>query len=236
MWQNAATDTTVAVQDLLPGSVLQYYDFQAAAPPAILGAQYFVWTFIFMILFCLIFRGQISVFLSWAVEFLRMPVKRTYSDTSAAVRYGLPVSVVMLLPVAAYLAYGTSAVRAGYGLLLAVLSGYVLVRFLILCGIGYVSGEKELVTAVHRFSCLAFMAVTVLFCVTLIIGMFLPDVYPFLTGNGFIALAIMLMLVYLVGLARIFFAFGEPPLLTILYLCTLEILPVAAAATSITRY
>lgn len=34
MWQNAATDTTVAVQDLLPGSVLQYYDFQAAAPPA----------------------------------------------------------------------------------------------------------------------------------------------------------------------------------------------------------
>lgn len=236
MWQNAATDTTVTVQDLLAGSVLQHYDLQAAAPPVILGAQYFVWTFIFMILFCLVFRGQISVFLSWAVEFLLIPVKRTYSDTSAAVRYGLPVSVVMLLPVAAYLAYGTAAVHAGYGLVLAVLSGYVLLRFLLLCGIGYVSGEKELVTAVHRFSCLAFMTVTVLFCVVLIVGMFLPDIYPVLTGKVSIVLGIIVMLVYLIGLTRIFFAFGEPPLLTILYLCTLEILPVAAAATSITRY
>lgn len=236
MWQSAATDTTHTVQELLAGSVLQHYDLQAAAPPVILGAQYFVWTFIFMILFCLIFRGQISVFLSWALEFLRMPVKRTYSDTSAAVRYGLPVALVLLLPVAAYLAYGTAAVSAGYGLLLAVLSGYVFLRFLILCGIGYVSGEKELVTALHRFSSLAFMAVTVLSCVVLIVGMFLPDIYPLLTGKVSIVLGIILMLIYLIGLARIFFAFGEPPLLTILYLCTLEILPVAAAVTSITRY
>ena len=227
---------TVSMQELLHGSTLQHYDIGTAVPPAIRGAQYFVWAILFLIFFCLVFRGQTAVFFSWAGSFLRSPVKRTYYDTSPAVRYGLPLSLILLLPLTAYLLYGTSAVGVPYILILAVLTGYFVLRFLILAGISYVSGENDLVTALNRMSCIGFMVVSAVFCILFIMGMFLPDLYPLLTDEVAVWLTAVLLVLYFIGLIRIFFAFKEPPLLTILYLCTLEIVPVALAAAAVLKY
>lgn len=237
MWQNAATDTlAVSVRELLPDSVLQNYSIPAADIPAIHGAQYFVWTVLLFILSCMVFREQIAEFMNWAVGFLRSPVKRTYSDTSSPVRFGLPLGFCVLLPVAAYLVYGTTSVKAPYLLVLGSLAGYYALRFLILGGISFVSGQRELVTALSRITCLFMMTATVVYCIVLIIGMFLPDLYPVLAGTVSAVIAAVLMLFYAVELLRIFFSFREPLLLTILYLCTLEILPAASAVTAILRY
>lgn len=222
--------------ELLPDSVLQSYDIPAAETPAIHGAQYFVWAVLLFILLCLVLREQIAEFMNWAGGFLRSPVKRSYSDTSQSVRFGLPLGFCVLLPVAAYLVYGTSSVQAPYFLILALLAGYYLLRFLILAGTAYVSGQREIVTLLSRISCLFLMAATVVYCIVLIIGMFLPDLYPVLTGTVSVVIAAVLLLIYTVELLRIFFSFKEPLLLTILYLCTLEILPVATALTAILRY
>ena len=237
MWRSAAIDSPgLTVSELFPDSLLQHYDIPAAGITVIHGAQYFVWAVLFFIFFCLVFRVQTSVFLSWAGGFARYPVKRTYYDTSPAVRLGLPIGFLVLLPVAAYLVYGTSSVEAPYLLILASLAGYYVMRFLFLAGMAYVSGERDLAAVLSRLSCLFFITATVVYCVILIIGMFLPDLYPVLTGPVSAVAAAVLLLLYSAELLRIFFSFREPLLLTILYLCTLEILPVVTAAVVVVRY
>lgn len=237
MWQNAAIESVpVTVQELLGSSRLQQYDISAVETASIQDAQYFVWAVIALIFFCLIFRNQTFVYLSWAGNFLRTPVKRTYYDTSPSVRYGLPLSMLLLIPLAAYLVYGTSTVEAPYYLILAIIAGYFVLRFLIMAGIAYVSGKSELAAVLNRSSSVGFMIVTALFCILLIVGMYLPGIYPVITGEAAFCLAGVLAFLYLVELLRIFFSFREPLLLTILYLCTLEILPAALAVACILRF
>ena len=149
----------MTVSELFPDSLLQHYDIPAAGITVINGAQYFVWAVLFFIFFCLVFRVQTSVFLSWAGGFARYPVKRTYYDTSPAVRLGLPIGFLVLLPVAAYLVYGTSSVEAPYLLILASLAGYYVMRFLFLTGMAYVSGERDLAAVLSRLSCLFFIQI-----------------------------------------------------------------------------
>lgn len=237
MWQSAATDSlTTTVQELFSGSTVQHYSIVSDAPYYIQGAQYFVWGILFLICFVLVFRGQTTAFLLWAAGFLRHPFKRTYSDTSPAVRYGLPVGFVIMLPVAAYLLYGAEMVEAPYLLILAVLAGYFLVRVLILRGISYVSGREEAVAVLVRGGYLFFMVLTAVFTIVFIIGMFLPDLYPFLMGPVCAVLTALLLLLYFIEQGRIFFAVKAPLLLTILYLCTLEIIPAATALVAVLRY
>ena len=237
MWQSAATDSlTTTVQELFRGSTVQHYSIVSDAPYYIQGAQYFVWGILFLICFVLVFRDQTTAFLLWAADFLRHPFKRTYSDTSPAVRYGLPVGFVIMLPVAAYLLYGAGMVETPYLLILAVLAGYFLVRVLILRGISYVSGQEETVAVLVRGGYLFFMVLTAVYTIVFIIGMFLPDLYPFLMGPVCAVLSALLLLLYFIEQGRIFFAVKAPLLLTILYLCTLEIIPAATALVAVLRY
>lgn len=237
MWRSGAIDNHgMPVQELFRDSVLQRYDIGAAAPPSVQVVQYFVWTVIFLIFFVLIFRNQTAVFLAWAGDFLRSPSKRTYFDTSSAVRYGLPLSMLILMPVAAYLVYGSLSVEAPYLLILAVIAGYTVLRLLLLAGIAYVSREGELVTSLIRAGFLAFILITFCYCILFVVGIFLPGLQPVLLGPGVMAVTSVFLFFYAVQLLRIFFVFKEPVLLTILYLCALEFLPIAAAIVTVLRY
>lgn len=226
----------MTVGELWKGSLLHEYAMYAGHGSDMLGAQYFVWGLLFLIFFCFLFRSQTGLFFSWAGTFLLSPVKRTYFDTSASVRYGLPLSLLILTPVAAYLVYGTSAADAPYLLILGCIAGYLAFRYIIFRGISYVSGNSEPVTVLSRMTFLFFTLSTAIFCILLAVGMFLPDIYPFLMCKAAPAVSAVLVLLYFVELIRIFFAFKEPLLLSILYLCTLEMLPIAIAVVTILKY
>ena len=226
MWQSAVTEA--AVDSLWRGSVLHSYDVPYVVAGGVQGGQYFVWTILFLIFFGLIMRGQCSLFFAWTAGFLKNPAKRTYSETSPAVRYGLPVS--------AFLIYGTEAVAFPYLWILAVLCAYVVLRLAVTRCITYVTGEKEFVTAVNRMAGVFVILAVMVFCVIYLAGMFLPEAYPALRGTVSPAVAALLGLVYLTEHIRIIFAFKEPLLLSILYLCTLEILPIALAVATILKF
>ncbi len=235
MQLSGATDS-LTVGNLLPGSILQTYNVGAEAAPAIQGAGYFVWAVLFIIFFALIFKGQTGIFIAWAGDFIRFPAKRTYFTTSSAVSVGLPLTVLMFLPLAACLVYGPSAVVAPYWLILAVMAGYAVLKAVVLAGIGYVSGEKEAMTALARANALFFIILTLMLSILTVIWVFLPDVPPVVVGAVAETLTALLLLIYGVMLVRIFFAFREPLLLTILYLCTLEIMPIATAVVTVFKY
>lgn len=236
MWQSGAIESVRTVEDLWQGSVLQEYGVYAGSVPVVQGAQYFVWAFLFLIFFCLVFRSQTGVFFSWAGGFLLSPGKRTYFDTSASVRYGLPMSMLILLPLAAFLVYGTSAVEVPYVWILGSIAGYLLLRLLLLQGIAYVSGSTEIVTVLQRMTFIVFAIAVMVFCVILMIGMFLPGIYPLLMDRVVWAVTAVLLFLYLVELLRIFFMYREPLLLSILYLCTLEFLPIALAIVTVLKF
>ncbi|HIZ85389.1 MAG TPA: DUF4271 domain-containing protein [Candidatus Coprenecus stercoravium] len=231
-----------AVIDMLPvdglweGSRLSVYEVFPQVPFSVEGTQYFVWGILFLIFFCLVFRTPAAALALWAGGFMRSPAKRTYFDTSAAVRFGLPVSMVIFLPVFSFLIYGSGAVDAPYALILGVVAGFILLRAAVLQGIAYVTGEKDFVQTAGRAFMLFFLLVTAVFCVVYIIGMFLPDIFPVLAGKVIPALSILLLAVYVIELLRIIFAFKEPVFLSILYLCTLEFLPIATAVVTIIKY
>ena len=232
---SAVTDL-LPVQELLHGSVLQHYDIQAEALRTIQGAQYFVWAVLFLIFFSLIFRGQTGVLISWAVDFVRSPARRTYFTISAPVRYGLPLLFLLFLPLGAYLVYGASVIEVSYRLILAVIAGYFIIKAVILAGIAYVSREGEAMTAMARLNALFFILLTLSCSILFVIWIFLPDVPPVVVGTVAQVLSAGLMIFYAVELVRIFFTFREPLLLTILYLCTLEILPIATAVVTVFKY
>ena len=234
MWQSAVTEA--AVDSLWRGSVLHSYDVPYVVAGGVQGGQYFVWTILFLIFFGLIMRGQCSLFFVWTAGFLKNPAKRTYSETSPAVRYGMPVSLIIALPVSAFLIYGTEAVAFPYLWILAVLCAYVVLRLAVTRCITYVTGEKEFVTAVNRMAGVFVILAVMVFCVIYLAGMFLPEAYPALRGTVSPAVAALLGLVYLTEHIRIIFAFKEPLLLSILYLCTLEILPIALAVATILKF
>ncbi|HIZ87483.1 MAG TPA: DUF4271 domain-containing protein [Candidatus Coprenecus pullistercoris] len=236
MWLNAATDLPVPVDELWRGSVLHGYDLSTVPAMFVPGTQYFVWAVLVLIFFCMIFRTPVGVFFSWAGGFLRSPAKRSYSETSASIRYGLPLSLAVFLPVFSFLVYGSGMVAAPYGVILGVLTAYFLIRLLILRGVSYCSGEKELVQSLYKVSLLFFMLLAIVFSVVFIIGMFLPDVFPLLVGTVSPVMAAAIMAVYYVEVLRIIFAFREPLFLSIVYLCTLEILPVALAVAVIIKF
>lgn len=236
MWQSAAIDYTV--EELWPGSVLQRYDIASAAGSGmqLQGGQYFVWAVLFLIFFGLLFRGQSSHFFVWAGGFIKSPARRTYSDTSVAVRYGLPMSLAILLPLSALLLYGTGAVNARYPVILGCVCAYFALRSLISAGMAYVSGEKGFAASVNRMACVYLMVVVIFFCVVYILCLFVPDIYPVLMRDVVPVASGILIFVYLVEQTRIIFAFREPLLLSILYLCTLEILPIAIAVATILKF
>ena len=175
MWQNAVTDGSI--ENLWPGSELQRYMLSSAVGTGIQGGQYFVWTILFLIFLGLILRRPFTVYFAWVGGFLKSPVRRTYSDTSPAVRYGLVLSLVVMIPVSAFLVYGTHAVAAPYYVILGCICAYFAIRFIVTSCIAYVSGEDGFVTVVN-----------------------------------------------------------EPLLLSILYLCTLEILPIVIAVATILKF
>ena len=133
MWQNAVTDGSV--ERLWPGSQLQHYVLPSAVESGIQGGQYFVWTILFLIVFGLVFRRPFSVFFTWMGGFFKSPVRRTYFDTSPAVRYGLLLSFVITLPISAFLVYGTQAVEAPYYVILGCICAYFALRFIVTSGI-----------------------------------------------------------------------------------------------------
>lgn len=234
MWQNAVTDGSI--ESLWPGSELQHYAMPSAVESGVQGGQYFVWTILFLIVFGLVFRRPFSVYFAWMGGFFKSPVRRTYSDTSPAVRYGLLLSFVIALPISAFLVYGTQAVEAPYYVILGCICAYFAIRFIVTSCIAYVSGEDGFVTVVNRMAYVFFMIAVMVFCVVYILGMFLPDIFQALVHNVVPALSGVLVLIYLVEHLRIIFAFKEPLLLSILYLCTLEILPIVIAVATILKF
>ena len=222
MWQNAVTDGSI--ESLWPGSELQHYAMPSAVESGVQGGQYFVWTILFLIVFGLVFRRPFSVYFTWMGGFFKSPVRRTYSDTSPAVRYGLLLSFVIALPISAFLVYGTQAVGAPYYVILGCICAYFALRFIVTSGISYVSGEKGFVTVVNRMAYVFFMLAVMAFCVVYILGMFLPDIFQTLVHNVVPVLSGVLVLIY------------EPLLLSILYLCTLEILPIVIAVATILKF
>lgn len=235
MWPNAAIEG--AVDSLWRGSLLQQYDeIAAVAESGIRGGQYFVWTILFLILSGFVFRRQCSVFFTWAGGFLKSPVRRTYYDTSPAVRYGLPVSFAVGLPLSAFLIYGAGAVDAPFYVILICLAAYFLLRSVVMAGVLYVSGEDGFITAVNRMACVFFMLSVVFFSLCYMSGMFVPGIFHILLSNVVPVVFAVLAFLYLVELVRIIFAYREPLLLSILYLCTLEILPMAIAVATVLKF
>lgn len=236
MWQNAATDNAIPLGNLWNGSVLQSYEVPQYAVAGVQGGQYFVWAILFLIFFALVFRDPFSAFFSWAGGFLKFPARRTYSDTSAAVRYGLPVSLVLMLPVSAFLVYGTQAISAAYMVILAVIASCAVLRVAVTYGIAYVSGEREFIMSVNRMACVFFIIAVMIFSVIYMVGMFVPGVFQVLKSEIVPVVSTVLVLIYVAEQSRIIFTFREPVLLSILYLCTLEILPIAIAVATILKF
>ena len=234
MWQNAVTDGSI--ENLWPGSELQRYMLSSAVGTGIQGGQYFVWTILFLIFLGLILRRPFTVYFAWVGGFLKAPVRRTYSDTSPAVRYGLVLSLFVMIPVSAFLVYGTNAVAAPYYVILGCICAYFAIRFIVTSCIAYVSGEDGFVTVVNRMAYVFFMIAVMVFCVVYILGMFLPDIFQTVVHNVVPVLSGVLVLIYLMEHLRIIFAFKEPLLLSILYLCTLEILPIVIAVATILKF
>ena len=190
----------------------------------------------FLIVIGFIFRRSFSVFFTWMGGFLKNPVRRTYSDTSPAVRYSLMLSFAVMLPVSAFLVYGIRAVTAPYYVILGCICAYFALRFIVTSGISYVSGENGFVMVVNRMACVFFMLAVVVFCIIYILGMFLPDMFPILVDKVAPIVSGILIFLYLVEHLRIIFAFKEPLLMSILYLCTLEILPIVIAVATILKF
>lgn len=235
MWQNAATDS-IPLENLWSGSVLQSYEVPVYTVTGVQGGQYFVWAILFLIFFALVFREPFSALFSWMGGFVRFPARRTYSDTSAAVRYGLPVSLVLMLPVSAFLVYGTGAVSASYVAVLAVISLCAVLRVAVTYGIAYVSGERDFVALANRLACVFFIVAVLIFSVIYMVGMFVPGIFQVLEKDVVPAVSAILVLIYVTEHLRIIFSFKEPVLLSILYLCTLEILPIAIAVATILKF
>ena len=141
-----------------------------------------------------------------------------------------------MIPVSAFLVYGTNAVAAPYYVILGCICAYFAIRFIVTSCIAYVSGEDGFVTVVNRMAYVFFMIAVMVFCVVYILGMFLPDIFQALVHNVVPALSGVLVLIYLIEHLRIIFAFKEPLLLSILYLCTLEILPIVIAVATILKF
>ena len=80
------------------------------------------------------------------------------------------------------------------------------------------------------------MTAVMVFCVIYILGMFMPGLFPVLTDKVAPAVSGVLVFLYLTEQLRIIFAFKEPLLMSILYLCTLEILPIAIAVATILKF
>lgn len=236
MWQSAATDSIVPLGELWKGSVLQQYDVPSSVMAGVHGGEYFVWAILFLIFSGLLFREPLSVFFSWAGGFLKYPARRTYYDTSAGVRYGLPASMVFMLPVSAFLVYGTQAVPAGYPAVLAVVVSFTAFRFAVTSGISYVSGQKEFISSANRLFCVFFIMAVMIFCIVYMVGLFIPGIFPILKEDVVPVMLALLVILYIFEHLRIIFSFKEPVLLSILYLCTLEILPIAIAVATILKF
>lgn len=236
MWQGVATDTVRSVGDLWSGSALQRYDIVMVDAPGVQGGQYFVWAVLFIIFLSLLLRRPFSVYFTWAGGFLKYPARRTFYDTSASVRLGLPVSLAISLPLSAFLVYGMGGVSAGYLTVLGVIAAYAASRLLITSGISYVSRGNAMVAASNRMACVFFTIAVLLFTVVYIIGMFIPDVLAVLGEKVVPAISAVLVLLYLVEQTRIIFSFKEPVFLSILYLCTLEILPIVLSVATILKF
>lgn len=228
MRQNAVTDTLYPVQDLWNGSVLHEYCLYPIPDPIPAGNNIFAWILIGMIILALLCRNNLDKFRVWLVNFIYSPDQRNFSDMNLSGIF-FPVVYLIFVPVASFMVYGMQLADTGYMTVLCVLSGYFVARFLILAGIRYVTGENALAASLMKLLTVFFALVSV--CATVIYAacMFFPEIFPDPVMKVALVTGGTIFFMYLIQLFRIFFSFGEPLFLSILYLCTLEILPVCLA-------
>lgn len=235
MLQNGGTDTLYSVSELWEGSVLHNPGLPAGPEPLQIGNGIFSWILIALIVMALVFRDVLKSFNVWLANFIYSPDQRNFTDM-ALPRLFFPVIFLVFIPVSAFMVYGLGLVRTEYYVILSVLAGYFVLKALVLSCISYVTGEKGLVLSLVKMMAVALFIFTQIAILLYAAGMFFPQFLPEILLKVSPVVGGALFILYLIQLSRIFFSFGEPPLLSILYLCTFEMLPAGLAMATIIKF
>ena len=228
MQQNAVTDTLYSVQELWSGSVLHEYGLYVPSESLPAGNSIFAWILIGMIVLALLCRSNLDKFRVWLVNFICSPDQRNFSDMNLPGIF-FPTVYVIFIPVVSFMVYGIKLVDTGYLTVLSVLSGYFVFRFFVFAAIRYVTGEDALTASLMKLLTVFLVLMSVCSILIYTAAMFFPAIIPDPVMKVALVTGGILFFMYLMQLFRIFFSFGEPPILSILYLCTLEILPLGLA-------
>ena len=147
----------------------------------------------------------------------------------------LDVAFIIMLPLFSFALSHFSQINLSFLTIALTVLIFFLLKTIILSGIGFVSGEKDIFSAIIKISYATFIVISV-------IVFFFSSLESLLTIIPsriyiYIALGLLALLgiLYLIELGKIIFTRKLPPFLSILYLCTFEILPVLMIVVIISR-
>lgn len=182
-----------------------------------------------------LFRRQIYDFYLNIAAFLKFPFERKFSEPGAGLGIQLAIAFVIALPLFSFSLSHVHYLNVSFFTVLLTVLIFFLMKTIVLLSVGYVSGDREIFSAVIKVSYAIFIAVSV-------IVFFFSSLESLLTIipsriHVYIALGLLTILgiFYLIELVKIIFTRKLPPFLSILYLCTFEILPVLMIVVLISR-
>ena len=182
-----------------------------------------------------LFRRQVYDFYTNIISFLKFPFERKFNEPGTNFIMQLAVAFIIMLPLFSFALSHFSQINLSFLTIALTVLIFFLLKTIILSGIGFVSGEKDIFSAIIKISYATFIVISV-------IVFFFSSLESLLTIIPsriyiYIALGLLALLgiLYLIELGKIIFTRKLPPFLSILYLCTFEILPVLMIVVIISR-
>lgn len=190
---------------------------------------------LFFIGFILLFKNKVSTFSLNIFNLFKSPFGRQFNASPMRFRLRLISAFIIMLPVMAFMFLRLEIKEWSFFSIMLAILAFFIAKTLILYGIGYVSGEKKMFEAITKILYAGFIIGTAVFFLMFAIETLL-NMIP---GRFYTVSALILLIVfgilYLIEIARIIFSRKLPPFLSILYLCTLEILPLLMIIVTISR-
>lgn len=229
MLQNVVTDRISTIDSLWSGSQLAIPYIQEVAAEPIYGGNFLVYAILFFICFILLFRRDTALLIKDIVSWVKTPVRYSYQEGGLhKTQRRIYIATYILLPVLAYLVASFQvAPELKYWQMFVTLFLLLIVQFSINSIIEYVSTDTHLAGFLNMSYSIMLIAITIVLFVSKVFILFFhfPQV-------GILSLLLYIMigiavLVYCFNILRIFFSFKTSHLFSFLYLCTLELIPLA---------
>lgn len=212
-----------SVENLWKGSFLTKYELYDGPSLSAQGDVWIASLLLAAVAFVLLFRkGVWQLVTDYCVMIFSPGVSCNYSKN----RMKSALLFAGMLSFAAYLLSITFCTDETFLKIFSCALLFFVSKWVIMCGISYVSEEKELIGRLISLQ-------TVLFIVAALVLFLLYAAVLFLFGGDmqtikYVAYTVLSLfgVIYAVDIVRIFFTYKVPLFFAIMYLCTLEVLPI----------